>query len=135
MERELHALRDQLSQKDDHIASMDQRLQSDLSHSNRELDSKDQDNAALTVELEKLKSIALKPTSSRVLELTRDQAENVDKMRSQVVSLAHALENSENRRAEVIEKIETERQAHAESLRRMSVNVKRFYSTMNMSDI
>ena len=107
---------------------MDQRFLSDLSHSNQEI-------ATVTVELEKLKSIALKPTSSRVLELTRDQAENVDQMRSQVVSLAHALENSENRRAEVIEKIETERQAHAESLRRMSVNVKRFYSTMKMSDI
>jgi hypothetical protein len=121
MERELYALRDQMSQKDDQIANMEQ--------------SSNQEIAGLTVDLEKLKLIALKPTSSRVLELTRDQAEDVDKMRSQVVSLAHALENSENRRAEVIDKIEIERQAHAESLRRMTINMKRFYSTLNMSDI
>jgi len=133
-ERGLHALREQMTQKDDQIASMHQKL-TNLSRSNQELDSKDQYIAALTIELEKLKSIALKPNSARVLELTRHQAENVDKMRSQIVSLAQALENSENRRAEVIEKIETERQAHAESLRRMTVNMKRFYSTLNMSDI
>jgi len=129
----LHALREQMTQKDDQIASMHQKLTS-LSRSNQELDTKDQYIVELKIELEKLKSIALKPNSARVLELTCHQAENVDKMRSQIVSLAQALENSENGRAEVIEKIETERQTHAENLRRVTVNMKRFYSTLNMSD-
>jgi len=126
----LHALREQMTQKDDQIASMHQKL-TNLSRSNQELDTKDQYIAELKIELEKLKSIALKPNSARVLELTCHQAENVDKMRSQIVSLAQALENSENGRAEVIEEIETERQAHAENLRRVTVNMKRFYSTLN----
>merc|ERR1712238_50084 len=126
----LHALREQMTQKDDQIASMHQKL-TNLSRSNQELDTKDQYIAELKIELEKLKSIALKPNSARVLELTCHQAENVDKMRSQIVSLAQALENSENGRAEVIEEIETERQAHAENPRRVTVNMKRFYSTLN----
>jgi len=136
-ERELQVLRKQMAQKDDEIANMEQNfhsLNTALSNSNEEMESKEQSIAALTAELEKIKSIAMKPTSSRVLEMSRDQAENVDMMRSQIVSLAQALETSESRRAEVIEKIETERQAHAESLRLMTVNMKRFYSTLNMSD-
>merc|ERR1712238_274759 len=73
-ERGSHALHALMTQKDDQIASMHQKL-TNLSRSNQELDTKDQYIAELKIELEKLKSIALKPNSARVLELTCHQAE------------------------------------------------------------
>merc|ERR1711959_359121 len=125
-----------MAQKDDQIATMQQKLQSlstNLSASNQELTSKEHSIQTLTAEVEKLKVNSSKTSSLRILELTRDQAESVEQMRSTIVTLAQNLEKSENRRAEVIDKIETERQGHAEKLRQITLNMKRFYSSLKMS--
>ena len=68
--------------------------------------------------------------TTEALALTQDEAESVNTMRSQLISLAHALEKSEINRADAIERLEKERQANADSLRRITESVKRFYSTL-----
>ena len=55
-------------------------------------------------------------------------------MRADIVALAQALERSEMGRAELIERIERERQTNADSLRRLTESVKRFYSTLSFGD-
>lgn len=137
MERELRALKDQMAEKDDQIASMEDKLQSinsDLSQSKIETNARQQSIDELTVELDKVKSIPSTPTSLGVLELARGQAENIDTMRSQIIWLAQNLEDSENKRAEGIENVEKERQKNADTIRRMTDTMKRFYATLNMSD-
>merc|ERR1711865_721277 len=147
MKEELRSLRERIAEKDDRMSNMDQQLQSvniEFRIANKEMEMKDQNIAALTAELGTLKASLATMTStssspSRVLELSsqKNQADDDDveeKMRSQIVSLAQALEHSESHRADVIETIETERHANADSLRRMTENVKRFYTTLNMSD-
>jgi len=147
MKKELRSLRERIAEKDDRMSNMDQQLQSvniEFRIANKEMEMKDQNIAALTAELGTLKASLATMTStssspSRVLELSsqKNQADVDDveeKMRSQIVSLAQALEHSESHRADVIETIETERHANADSLRRMTENVKRFYTTLNMSD-
>lgn len=137
MERELRALKDQMAEKDDQIASMEDKLQSinsDLSQSKIEVNAKQLSIEELTVELDKVKSIPSTPTSLGALELARGQAESIDTMRSQIIWLAQILEDSENKRAEGIENVEKERQKNADTLRRMTDTMKRFYATLNMSD-
>ncbi len=137
IEREVHTLQSQMREKDSQISSLQNELQAlgrDLSHSHEELESKKCHVEELSSELEMLRSKLSEPASSRVLNLTRDDAENVDEMRSHIISLAEALEKSETRRADVIERIEKERQANADSLRRLTESVKRFYSTLNLGD-
>jgi chromosome segregation ATPase len=56
--------------------------------------------------------------------------DEIDSLRSHVVSLATALERSENNRADAINRLVAEREKHAHSLRCMTENVKRFYSTV-----
>merc|ERR1711865_805885 len=144
MKKELRSLRERIAEKDDRMSNMDQQLQSvniEFRIANK-MEMKDQNIAALTAELGTLKASLATMTStssspSRVLELSsqKNQADDDDveeKMRSQIVSLAQALEHSESHRADVIETIETERHANADSLRRMTENVKRFYTTLNM---
>lgn len=60
--------------------------------------------------------------------------EEIDSLRSHVVSLALALERSENNRADSINRIVSERESHSQKLRSMSDNVKRFYATFNSVD-
>lgn len=57
-----------------------------------------------------------------------------DTLRAHIVSLALALERSENNRADAINRLVSEREPHARSLRNMSENVKRFYSTVTFGD-
>merc|ERR1711865_516685 len=144
MKKELRSLRERIAEKDDRMSNMDQQLQSvniEFRIANKEMEMKDQNIAALTAELGTLKASLATMTStssspSRVLELSsqKNQADDdvEEKMRSQIVSLAQALEHSESHRADVIETIETERHANADSLRRMTENVKRFYTSLNM---
>merc|ERR1711937_376313 len=112
MEKELRALQDQLVQKDDQIAGIEETQQS--------IDE-------LVAENEKLKLLASELSDSATKNLMEENIE----LKAQLVSLAQALASSENCHADVIEKIETERQDHAESLRRMTVNMKRFYATLS----
>lgn len=137
IEREVHVLQQQMRQKDSEINKLESEVQllgSDLSNKHKELENKKQHVEELSSELEGLRSQAHQSSTSRVLELTRDEAESVDKMRSQIISLAKALEQSEGRRAVAIERLEHERQANADSLRRLTDSVKRFYSTLSLGD-
>jgi chromosome segregation ATPase len=134
IEREVHTLQDRMREKDDQITSLRKELRmlgKDLSHSHQELESEKHHVAELSSELETLRSKLSDPAPARLLEATHDEAESMEEMRSHIVSLAQALEKSETRRADVIERIEKERQANADSLRRMTESVKRFYSTLN----
>lgn len=137
IEREVHLLQQQMRQKDGEISKLERELQSlgsDLSHKHKELQSKQQYVDKLSSELEDLRAQANQASTTRALELTRDDAEDAEKMRSQIISLARALEQSESRRAVAIERLESERQANADSLRRLTESVKRFYSTLSLGD-
>lgn len=61
---------------------------------------------------------------------SKDKAESIEFMRSQIISLATAVENAEIRRAEALDRVVQERQSHAESLRKLGDSVKRFYSAL-----
>ncbi|GKY90392.1 hypothetical protein MPSEU_000013200 [Mayamaea pseudoterrestris] len=60
---------------------------------------------------------------------------DVQSLHSHVISLAVALERSETKRAEAIAKLIDEREASAESLRRLSESVKRFYASVSYGDV
>ena len=137
VERELMTLRQSLLSRDDQISRLKQELtalKEDLKKSRRQLASAEGHVNQLAADLEDAKSKLDQPATSRVLELTRDEAENVEAMRLHIVTLATTLEQSESRRADAIERLEKERQANADSLRRMTDSVKRFYSTLSCSD-
>jgi chromosome segregation ATPase len=67
------------------------------------------------------------------VDLSEDDAESVEFMREKIIALATALEKSEQARAESIDRLSIERRKHADSLRKVSENVKRFYSTLTKS--
>jgi chromosome segregation ATPase len=69
-----------------------------------------------------------------IAESAPEDEDDVGSLRSHVVSLAVALERSENRRAEAIDRLLSERQVNADSIRRLSESVKRFYSTVSFGD-
>jgi len=69
------------------------------------------------------------PNTDIFTELPQESAEAVDFMREKIIALASALEKSEQSRATAIDRISAERRDHAESLRKVSENVKRLYST------
>ena len=73
-------------------------------------------------------------SASQLLQQTKENADDVDNLRSTVVSLASALEVSESRRADAIDRLLTERGTYADSLRRLSDSVKRFYHTVSGSE-
>jgi chromosome segregation ATPase len=137
-EREVRKLQVALLTKDDQITCLKNELRAlneDLSRCCKKLASEEQNTHELTVELELVRSQLEQPATSQVLELTRDDAENVEKMRFHIVSLANALEKAESRRADAIERLEKERQSNADSLRQLTESVKRFYSTLSCGDV
>ena len=74
-------------------------------------------------------------SAAMVLQQTKENADDVDHLRSTVITLAKALETSENRRADAIDRLLKERETYAESLRRLSASVKRFYNTLSFSEM
>ena len=138
IEEEVHALQEAMANKDSQIGSLETKLgaiSDDLNDSRQELASKCEDVNKLTVEVEELRQQAQQSTPRHLLEVNHDEAESVDKMRSSIISLASALEQSEIRRAEAIERLEKERRANADSLHQMTESVKRFYSTLSCGDV
>ena len=91
---------------------------------------KDERITNLQGELSRLQSAAEKP-------LTVDTSNGTDSssLKAQLVSLALSLERAETRRAEVIDRLVSERQANADSLRRMSSSMKRYYSAVSFRDL
>ena len=135
--REVHELQEAMKRKDSQVENLQRELHTltdDLSSSRNYLAAKKEQVEKLSSELAHLRSQGSQRATSRVLELTRDEAENSEQMRAQIISLAKALEQSEGRRAEAIDRVEREREANADSLRRLTESVKRFYSTLNFGD-
>jgi len=131
MEQELRSLQDQIAQKDEKMAGMEDKLQSldeDLNQSKQQANEKNANIDELKADIEKMKSLVSETTTSQLLE-------DNHMMSTQLISLAQAFEKSEMSRAEMLEKMETERRAHAETLQQFKVNMKRFYATLRMSDV
>jgi Mg2+ and Co2+ transporter CorA len=63
--------------------------------------------------------------------VVEDDEFSVDVMRDQIVTLALALETSELDRADAMDRIGRERKDNADSLKRLGLLVKRFYSTLS----
>ncbi len=102
------------------------------------LEGKEADVDMLSDELEKIKKeldMSKKSAAANLFEIsTREEAESTEFMRQQLISLAIALEDAEKQRAEAMEKVLKERRTNAESLKKMGLLVKRFYSTLSCGE-
>jgi len=58
---------------------------------------------------------------------SEEEAESMEGMRKQIISLAHALEKAEVAKLEALERVAKERKQNAESLRKWSESLKQFY--------
>jgi len=140
IEKEIDELQVLLSKRDEHIRVMERQVQSredDLVISQQELASKEQAFDRLTTEIEQMRSqqkLSAETAYTQLLKSTQEDAENIDSLRSSIVALAQALERSESRRADAIERLMMERDTHVDSLRRLSDSVKRFYSTLSTGE-
>ena len=139
--REVEGLNDSIARKTEQINSLESQLASlsvELSSGQEQLVSKEADFRRLSMELEEVRAQQLQSTrnaTSNVLDASsREEAESIDNMRSHIISLAVALERSETQRADAIERLLKEREANADSLRRLGESVKRFYSTLSCGD-
>jgi hypothetical protein len=108
----------------------------ELSSNQNQLVTKESELQKISVALEQLRVEQLATTqrvTAEVLGVTtnRDEAESSENMRSLIISLSKALENSESERAEAIDCLLKERKANTDSLKRLGESVKRFYSTLN----
>ena len=59
---------------------------------------------------------------------------DIEYLRSNIVAVALALEQSEMNRADTLGRLVSEREAYAVHLRSMSDKLKRFYSTITFGD-
>merc|ERR1712157_105130 len=81
-------------------------------------------HAQLLLAQEKL---ALVTNSIPHLPSSEEEAESMEGMRKQIISLAHALEKAEVAKLEALERVAKERKQNAESLRKWSESLKQFY--------
>mmetsp|Transcript_3569 Transcript_3569/g.4830 ORF Transcript_3569/g.4830 Transcript_3569/m.4830 type:complete len:81 (+) Transcript_3569:1374-1616(+) len=65
---------------------------------------------------------------------SKEEAGSSDFMCKQIIVLALALEQSELKRAEALDRVMKERKSNSDSLRRLGESVKRFYSTVCCGD-
>ncbi|KAL3934807.1 MAG: hypothetical protein SGBAC_009549 [Bacillariaceae sp.] len=124
-------------QKDGQISTLEQQvhaLGNDLSLSREKIKAKKHDLQKLFSENRDLRTQAARQPTAHALASTAADAESVDTMRSQLIALAQAVEKSETNRADAIEKLEKERKDNADSLRRITESVKRFYATLKYGD-
>ena len=137
--KEISKMRASAEKKKDRIAALEQQLTTlsvELSSSQSHLVANESELQKISIAFENLRAEQLFTTqrvTSEVLDATtnKDAAESSDTMRSLIISLSKALENSESERAEAIECLLKERKANTDSLKRLGESVKRFYSTLN----
>merc|ERR1712071_150990 len=113
-------------------------MTSDLEVAHTIIESKEREIADL---LDKIQDLESKLQNSQSFALddiseakTQDEAESVDFMREQIIHLANALEQAEIQRADAIDRIQLERKANADTIKRLKASVKRFYSTVSCSE-
>jgi len=97
------------------------------------------ESSRLKDELEEMKHNQIQTTQDATAGVlggvsSKEEAESLDFMREQIIALALALEQSEVRRAEALDRAMKERKSNADSLRRLGESVKRFYSTVSCGD-
>ena len=143
METETNNLKRSLASKDGEVVMLRHKIQSlsdSLEESREVIENQKIDLETLAnerVDLENQQRSIQKAgssTATALLQHTKENADDVEFLRSAVITLAKALETSENRRADSIDRLLTERETYAESLRRLSDSVKRFYSTLSFSE-
>jgi chromosome segregation ATPase len=120
------------------LCSQVESLSRDLLKANEMILSKNEELSKLNAELNDIKTrnTAVQDVDAvNAIEQLTKQSEDVECIRSHVMTLAIALERSENRRAEAIDRLLSERQANADSLRRLSESVKRFYSSLSLGEV
>jgi len=120
-----------LSLKEEELLESKSQLESTkrtLSTTKTLLTQKEQETYKLLSQLQEYTS---RPQNLHDLEISKTDAESVEFMRKKIISVAAALDKSEMERAKALERLSDERRVHAESLRKVSENVKRFYSALN----
>ena len=140
---EIAKIRSSVARKTDRITILEEQLKTlsvELSSSQGHLVSKESELQKLSIALEDLRAEQFATTqrvTAQVLNVTtsKDEAESSENMRTLIVSLSKALENSESERAEAIESLLKERKANTDSLKRLGESVKRFYSTLNSTSM
>jgi len=108
-------------------------LVDDLQHTRDRLSEKEQEAEQLAHELHQLET---EPSRAILDNMSCVSAESGDfvALKSQLISVAMALEGSETKRAEAIERLQSERLMNAQSLRKLSESMKRFYSSVTGGD-
>jgi chromosome segregation ATPase len=143
LQNEMKSYQRKLASKDGEIMMMKRKVETaneGLQESRRQLQASQEVIERMSSEMEVLKAKqndlhnGRSSTAAKLLQQSKENADDVDNLRSTVISLAAALETSESRRADAIDRLLKERETHGESLRRLADSVKRFYATMSCSD-
>jgi len=126
----------EVQDRDLELQEMRQQLQSletALNSTRSRLVSKEEEVDRLSAQVTKLET----QQAQSIVRQSAEESGEIDfnSLRSHVISLATALERSENKRAEAISRLISEREGNANSLKRLSESVKRFYSTVSHSDV
>ena len=143
LQAEASNLKRSLASKDGEVVMLKHKIQSlskIVKESQDQIQGKENDLERMTKEMDDLQSQqrnirkAGSSAAANLLQQTKENADDVDNLRSTVITLASALETSENRRADAIDRLLRERETYADSLRRLSDSVKRFYNTLSFSE-
>uniref|UniRef100_A0A7S2XLZ7 Uncharacterized protein n=1 Tax=Attheya septentrionalis TaxID=420275 RepID=A0A7S2XLZ7_9STRA len=154
---ELHETKDQLRNVESHVESLQSTMNMRVTEASRKLEIQESSltdkQEELGVKLNELELMRgeleqVRQEQTTTLELfhqsesrtgtpksvVEDDEFSVDVMRDQIVTLALALETSELDRADAMDRIGRERKDNADSLKRLGLLVKRFYSTLSCGD-
>jgi chromosome segregation ATPase len=129
-----------LNEKDEEIGKLraaEQQAYTEETNEEVEGESYDQDQYQAYVKTEEEKEFYSGDEDDDIVSLQgllAEEADSDDFLRSQIVILAQALERAELHRAEVLERIISERKSNADIVSQLGLSVKRFYSTIRRSD-
>lgn len=142
LKSEIDYLKQTVASKDGEVVMLKHKVQSlsvQLGESISQVQSKENDLLKMASEMDGLRheqenvhrGVVAPASTAMLLQQTKENAEDVGNLRATVISLASALEASEGRRADAIDRLLRERETYADSLRHMSDSVKRFYNTFS----
>jgi chromosome segregation ATPase len=143
LEEEISGLKRRVATKDGEALMLKNKveaLRGEVQGSRSQVESKASELQQLAAEIDNLRrEQESMPETSQItalelLQRGKGNAENVENLRATVISLASALETSENLRADAIDRLLKERETYAVSLRHFSDSVKRFYSTLHFNE-
>ena len=91
--------------------------------------SKEEEMDDLAAKLRELQATKSQEATRIVTEASEKLAKEAERLRESVIGKAVQLKRSESSRAAAIQRLQQERQANAESIRRLSESVQRFYGS------